>query len=397
MSFDLLNDDIKRLVERAFDDAVRFRRQFHANPELGYQEFKTSAAISAYLEELGYEVQTGLAGTGVVGVLRGKEEKPVIAFRSDMDALPILEKTNAEFASRNENVMHACGHDMHMGTLLGAAKALSLIKDQIPATIKLIFQPAEEMLCGGRKMVEDGALKNPDVDFIYGFHVWPDLPIGTIGVKGGPIMAGMDTFQVTLKGRSGHGAQPHQGIDAIIGGAQILTALQSIVSRNTDPLDSVVITVGTFTAGDGFNIIPETAQFNGTIRTLSRETRARVENDFRRVVNGIASAMGLEAEISLSSDYPVTINSFEHAEHAGNLAGELFGEKSVEHLEVPNMSSEDFAYYLENVPGSFMFLGVKDDQGGAYKLHNDHFLPQEEAMKYGMALYIALALNPYSN
>ncbi|WP_338448574.1 M20 family metallopeptidase [Niallia oryzisoli] len=397
MSFDLLNDDIKRLVERAFDDAVRYRRQFHANPELGYQEFKTSAAISTYLEELGYEVQTGLAGTGVVGVLRGTQEKPVIAFRSDMDALPILEKTNAAFASQNENVMHACGHDMHMGTLLGAAKALSLIKDQIPAKIKLIFQPAEEMLCGGRKMVEDGALKNPDVDFIYGFHVWPDLPLGTIGFKGGPIMASMDTFQVTLKGRSGHGAQPHQGIDAIIGGAQILTALQSIVSRNTDPLDSVVITVGTFTAGDGFNIIPETAQFNGTIRTLSKETRNRVENDFRRIVNGIASAMALEAEISFSSDYPVTINSFEHAEHAGNLAAELFGEKAVEHLEIPSMGSEDFAYYLENVPGSFMFLGVKDDQGGAYKLHNDHFLPEEEAMKYGMSLYIALALNPYSN
>lgn len=397
MSFGVMNHEIHRLIEKAFDDAVRFRRQFHANPELGYQEFKTSAAISSYLQELGYEVQTGLAGTGVVGVLRGTQEKPVIAFRSDMDALPILEKTNAPFASQNENIMHACGHDMHMGTLLGAAKALSLIKDQIPATIKLIFQPAEEMLCGGRKMVEDGALKNPDVDFIYGFHVWPDLPLGTFGIKGGPIMASMDTFEVTLKGRSGHGAQPHQGIDAIVGGAQILTALQSIVSRNTDPLDSVVMTVGTFTAGDGFNIIPETAKFNGTIRTLSQETRARVEKDFRRVVDGISSAMGLEAEISFSSDYPVTINSIEHAEYAGKKAAELFGEKAVEHLEVPSMSSEDFAYYLENVPGSFIFLGVKDDQGGAYKLHNDHFLPAEEAMKYGMSLYITLALHPYSN
>ena len=172
-------------------------------------------------------------------------------------------------------------------------------------------------------MVEDGALKNPDVDFIYGFHVWPDLPLGTIGFKGGPIMASMDTFEVTLKGRSGHGAQPHQGIDAIVGGAQILTALQSIVSRNTDPLDSAVITVGTFTAGDGFNIIPETAKFNGTIRTLSPETRTRVEQDFRRVVDGISTAMGLEADISYSSDYPVTINSIEHAEYAGNMTAKL--------------------------------------------------------------------------
>ena len=397
MSFSVIDHDIHRLIESVFDDAVRFRRQFHTNPELGYQEFKTSAAITAYLKELGFEVQTGLAGTGVVGVLRGTQEKPVIAFRSDMDALPILEKTNAPFASQNENIMHACGHDMHMATLLGTAKALSLIKDQIPATIKLIFQPAEEMLCGGRKMVEDGALKNPDVDFIYGFHVWPDLPLGTIGFKGGPIMASMDTFEVTLKGRSGHGAQPHQGIDAIVGGAQILTALQSIVSRNTDPLDSAVITVGTFTAGDGFNIIPETAKFNGTIRTLSPETRTRVEQDFRRVVDGISTAMGLEADISYSSDYPVTINSIEHAEYAGNMTAKLFGDKAVEHLDVPSMSSEDFAYYLENVPGSFMFLGVKDDQGGAYKLHNDHFLPAEEAMKYGIALYISLALHPYSN
>lgn len=396
MSLDLLNDDIKTLVESSFEDAVRYRKQFHENPELGYQEFKTSAAIAAYLEKLGFEVQTGLAITGVVGVLRGTQEKPVIAFRSDIDALPILEKTNAPFASQNENVMHACGHDMHMGTLLGAAKALSLIKDQIPATIKLIFQPAEEMLCGGRKMVEDGALKNPDVDFIYGFHVWPDLPIGTIGVKGGAIMASMDKFQVTLTGRSGHGAVPQQGIDAIVGGAQLITALQSIVSRNTDPLDSVVITVGTLNAGDGFNIIPETAKINGTIRTLSKETRIRVEEDFRRVVNGVASAMGLRADISYSSDYPVTINSFEHTKHAGNLAENLFGENTVIQLQVPSMSSEDFAYYLENVPGTFMFLGVKDDKGGAYKLHNDHFLPDEEAMKYGISLYIALALNPYS-
>ena len=314
-----------------------------------------------------------------------------------MDALPILEKTDAPYASKNNNVMHACGHDMHMATLLGAIEALTEIKDQIPATLKFIFQPAEEMLCGGRKMVEDGALKNPDVDFIYGFHVWPDLPLGLFGIKGGPLMASMDTFKVKLTGLSGHGAAPHQGIDAIVGGAQIITGLQSIVSRNTDPVDSVVITVGTLTAGDGFNIIPEKANFNGTIRTINNDTRLRVENDFKRMVEGMSQAMNLKASISYQSDYPVTINNHKQANYVGEIATNQFGVEAVSYLEQPSMASEDFAYYLQEIPGCFVFLGVKDHQGGAYKLHSDHFLPNAEAMKYGIGLYISLALNPFKN
>lgn len=390
----LSSESIHRLVMEEFDEIVELRKTLHRYPEIGFELHKTSKIVQEFLSDCGIEVQTGFAKTGVIGILKGDKEGPVIGLRADMDALPIKECTGAEYASEHDNVMHACGHDMHMAMLLGAAKILSKIRDQIAGTIKFIFQPAEEMLAGAKYMIQDGALKNPDVDYIYGFHVWPELPIGKVGFKSGPLMASMDTFEVTLTGQSGHGAAPHQGIDAIVGSANIISALQSIISREIDPLDSAVITIGTLEAGNGFNIIPERAVFKGTIRTINSETRKSVLEKFERIINGMSNGLRLRADIQYNVAYPVTNNTEDYVLHAQQLTKEKFGLELVEVLEKPSMASEDFAFYLEQVPGAFLFLGVGDDGGGSYKLHHERFLPNAEAMKYGIALYIALATMP---
>lgn len=276
----LSSDLIQQWIEDEFDEIVELRKTLHKYPEIGFDLHKTSQIVKNFLNNCGIEVQSGYAKTGVVGILKGGKEGPVIGLRADMDALPIKECTGVDFASQHEQAMHACGHDMHMAMLLGAAKILSKYKDHIAGTIKFIFQPAEEMLAGAKYMIQDGALTNPNVDYIYGFHVWPDLPIGKIGFKSGPLMASMDTFEVALTGQAGHGAAPHQGIDAIVGSANIIASLQSVISREIDPVDSAVITIGKLEAGNAFNIIPEKAVFKGTVRTLSDKTRKGIQKSF---------------------------------------------------------------------------------------------------------------------
>ncbi|MFJ7746872.1 M20 family metallopeptidase [Peribacillus sp. NPDC097295] len=377
-----------------YEEAVRLRRMIHENPELGFEEHKTAEMIADYLKGLGMEVTTGVAKTGVVGLLHGEQEGPVLAFRADIDALPILEKTDATFKSKNPGVMHACGHDMHTAMLLSAAKILSQNTQHISGTIKFIFQPAEEMLGGGGMMVDEGVLSNPPVDHAFAFHVWPELATGTYGFRNGAIMASMDSFDVVLKGKQGHGAAPHQGVDAIVGAAHVVTALQTIVSRETDPVDSVVVTIGTIEAGDGYNIIPEKASFRGTVRTLNANTRKEVATSIQRIIEGVASALKLEVEINFnfSVGYPVTINDSTFNEHAAAIATDLFGEDSVQWLSKPSMASEDFAFYLEKVPGSFVFLGVAENPENPMKLHSDVFLPDEKAMIQGISLIVGIAL-----
>lgn len=379
----------RQLADEVFEEAVRIRRTLHQYPELGYQEEKTSQFIADYLNGLQLEVTTRVAVTGVVAILKGAKEGPVIALRADMDALPIEEKTGVPFASTRPGIMHACGHDMHVSMLLAAAKVLSANREHVTGTIKFIFQPAEEMLGGGKMMVEQGVLKNPDVDYIFGFHVWPELPLGTLGFKKNAIMASMDSFDVTLVGKQGHGAAPHQGIDAITAAAQVVTSLQTIVSRETDPLDPVVITIGTIEAGTGYNIIPERARFKGTVRTIQPDTRITTANAIKRVINGVGEAMRVKPEIDYRFFYPVTSNDEWFTEQAAALAVQLFGEEQVAWLERPSMASEDFAFYEEAVPGCFAFLGV----GGEYKLHSDYFMPDEEAMRLGIAMFVSIGLN----
>ncbi|MFJ7678492.1 M20 metallopeptidase family protein [Peribacillus sp. NPDC097197] len=386
------------IVEKAsgiYEEAVRIRRMIHENPELGFEETKTAEMIADYLKGLGIEVTTGVAKTGVVGLLHGDKEGPVLALRADIDALPIQEKTGVPYQSQNPGVMHACGHDMHTAMLLAAAHVLSQNKQHISGTIKFIFQPAEEMKGGGGVMVDEGVLSNPAVDHAFAFHVWPELATGTYGFRNGAIMASMDSFDVVLKGKQGHGAAPHQGVDAIVGAAHIVTALQTIVSRETDPVDSVVLTIGTIEAGDGYNIIPEKASFRGTVRTLNADTRKKVADSIQRIVEGVASALKLEVEINFnfSVGYPVTINDSTFNEHAAAIAADLFGEESVQWLSKPSMASEDFAFYLEKVPGTFVFLGVAENPDDPMKLHSDVFLPDEKAMIQGISLIVGIALH----
>lgn len=372
---------------------TRIRRQIHQNPELAFEEHQTSTLIQQELASFGIEVQTGFAGTGVVGILRGDLEGSVIGLRADMDALPICEKTGVAFQSQKPNLMHACGHDTHVAMLLTTAKILSEQRKDLHGTVKFIFQPAEEMLAGGKQLIADGALENPQIDCIYGFHVWPDLPVGTVGLRHNALMASMDSFEITLKGVSGHGAAPHQGIDAMLGGAYLITALQSIVSRETDPLDSVVVSIGALTAGTGSNIIAETAVLKGNIRTINPQTRKNVLASFERIVQHTASAFRLQHEIRYLADYPVTYNHNQHVDFMANLISTQFGDNAVTMLEKPSMASEDFAYYLEKVAGTFMYLGVNDGAGGSFKLHHEQFLPDEKALFNGVSVYLALVDN----
>ncbi|MBA9026109.1 M20 metallopeptidase family protein [Peribacillus huizhouensis] len=378
-----------------YEEAVSLRRKIHEHPELGFEEYKTAELIATYLQELGIEVTTGVAETGVVGILRGELEGPVLALRADIDALPIQEKTTVSYKSKNPGIMHACGHDMHTAMLLSAAKILSENKQYVSGTIKFIFQPAEEMKGGGIMMVEEGVLSNPPVDHAFAFHVWPELPTGVYGFRNGPMMASMDTFDVVLTGKQGHGAAPHQGVDAIVGACHVVTALQTIVSRETDPVDSAVITIGTIEAGDGYNIIPEKARFKGTVRTLNENTRKEVQNSIKRIIEGVAAALKLEVEINynFTVGYPVTMNDIKFNEHVACIATDLFGENSVQWMSKPSMASEDFAFYLDQVPGTFVFLGVGENPEEPMKLHSDVFLPDEKAMIRGISLIVGLALN----
>lgn len=391
----LKSTDIVEQTVGIYEEAVRLRRMIHENPELGFEEYKTAEIITNYLQELGIEVTTGVAKTGVVGILQGEKEGPVLALRADIDALPIQENTDVSYKSKNPGVMHACGHDMHTAMLLSAAKVLSQNKQHISGTVKFIFQPAEEMKGGGIKMVEEGVLKNPAVDHIFAFHVWPEIATGKYGFRNGAIMASMDTFDIVLKGKQGHGAAPHQGVDAIVGAAHVVTALQTIVSRETDPIDSVVLTIGTIEAGDGFNIIPEKARFRGTVRTLNANTRKEVATSIQRIIEGVASALKLEVEINYNETvgYPVTMNDPKFNEHAATVATDLFGEDSVQWLSKPSMASEDFAFYLEQVSGTFVFLGVGENPEDPMKLHSDVFLPDEKAMIQGISLIVGLVIN----
>lgn len=380
--------------DKAYLSAVR--RTIHQNPELAFNEFQTSALVQKELASFGITVQTGFAGTGVVGILEGGKNGPVIGLRADMDALPVEEQSGAEFCSQHPGLMHACGHDTHTSMLLTAARILARQKEHICGTVKFIFQPAEEMLAGGKQLIADGALKQPDIDCIYGFHVWPDLPVGTIGVRHDALMASMDSFEVTLTGVSGHGAAPHQGIDAMVGGAHLITALQSIVSRETDPLDAAVLTIGSLSSGSGSNIIPETAKLAGNIRTIHPQTRKNVLASFERITASIAAAFRLQHTIEYLADYPVTYNHNNHVDFVAGILKQQFGQDAVCSLKNPSMASEDFAYYLEKVPGTFLFLGVNDGAGGSFKLHHPQFLPSENALFYGVEAYLAIIANALS-
>jgi hippurate hydrolase len=375
------------------EDIVSLRRDIHREPELGFDTEKTAEKVLDALDGLPLEIQTGVAENGVVATLKGEGgDGPTVALRADMDALPIHEETDLPFASETDGKMHACGHDGHTSMLVGAARALSQdhLRERLNGTVKFVFQPAEEGQAGGRAMVEEGVAEG--VGSIFALHLWPGLPFGTAATKAGPIMAAADAFEMTVRGSGGHGAMPHLTADAVAIAAQIVTALQTIVSREVDPVEPAVLTVGEIGAGSAFNIIPETARLGGTVRTFDADLRERFPKRIEELARGVATGMRGDVELDYRFSYPVTSNNAGSAKLALGVAGELFGEDRAVELAHPSMGAEDFAFFLEKVPGAFVWLGVGDVSG----LHTSQFSFDEEILSQGATLLTALALESLS-
>jgi amidohydrolase len=381
--------NIHQLVRELKDRVINIRRDLHRIPETAYTEKKTSAYVAAYLNNLGLEVQTGIAQYGVIGLMKTDRPGPTLMIRADMDALPLKEDTGLPFASEHEGVMHACGHDAHMAMVLGAATVLNKIKNELKGNIKFLFQPAEEGPGGAKPMIEAGVMENPKVDYSIGCHVWPDIPEGTIGVRPGPFMAAMDRFDIKIKGRGGHGAMPHVCVDALEVGTQVVSAFQRIVSRHMDPLDPTVVTVGTFHAGTAFNIIPAEAELSGTTRTFNQDTWNTWESRVEKVVRGVCESMGVDFELKYSQGYPVTINDESAAEVVRRCAEKVVGEDRVV-MPQKTMGGEDFAFYLQKSKGCFFALGVGRE--GAVPVHNQQFDFNEDILSLGMQTHCQVGL-----
>jgi amidohydrolase len=303
--------DIKNLVREQRNLISRLRRDLHRIPEVGYAEEKTSRYVAAHLKSLGLEVKTGIARYGVVGIMKGRSPGKTLMIRADMDALEITEETGLDFASTHNGFMHACGHDAHMSMALAAATVLSQVKDHLKGTIKFLFQPAEEGPGGAEAMIREGVMKDPDVDYAIGCHVWPGIPEGTIGVRSGPLMAAMDRFDLKIVGKGGHGAMPHQCVDALEVGCQVVNALQRVVSRQMDPISPAVVTVGRFRAGEAFNVIPGTAEMCGTARTFDRSVWKTFPDRIEKIVRGVCESMGAAYELDYQHGFPPLINDAE--------------------------------------------------------------------------------------
>ncbi len=381
------DDSIRSLIP----ELIATRRDLHQYPELGYKEKRTCKKVADRLEELGFEVRRDVAKTGVIGLWRGEvpegEKATTIAFRADLDALPLEELSDHDYMSRNPGVMHACGHDGHTAILLAFARWLSERKEKLPGHVKLLFQPAEEGLGGAEPMIRQGALRDPDVNCIFGLHLWNPLPVGTIGVRPGPMMASADEFTVTVKGRGGHGAIPQQAVDAVVVASHIVTLLQTIVSRSIDPLKPAVITVGKLQAGSAHNIIAETATLVGTARAFDTDVRSAIPELIQRTANGVARAMGAEIDFDWRPQYPPTINDGRVTSFAKRISKELVGPENVLRPD-PSMGAEDMSFYLNAVPGCFIFLGSSNKEKGLDKPHhNPYFNFDEDAMPIGVALF----------
>lgn len=386
--FDGLKEEIH---EGLGEKIIALRRDIHREPELGFDTEKTAGKVLAALDGLPLEIQTGVAENGIVAALKGEGDGTTVGLRADMDALPIHEDTGLPFASETDGKMHACGHDGHTSMLVGAAHALSGMRERLNGTVKFIFQPAEEGGGGGKVMVEEGVAD--DVSSIFALHLWPGLPFGKAATKAGPIMAAADAFEMTVRGVGGHGAMPHLTADAIAMAAQIVTALQTVVSREVDPVEPAVLTVGEIGAGTAFNIIPERARLGGTVRTLNEDLRRAMPERIERLARGVAQGMRGDAELDYEFSYPVTMNDEEAAKRALGVIGDLFGEENALELPNPSMGAEDFAYFLEKMPGAFIWLGVGEDVSG---LHTPTFAFDEEILPLGSALLTALALESLS-
>ncbi|MEA5593230.1 M20 family metallopeptidase [Rivularia sp. UHCC 0363] len=371
---------------------IEWRRLIHQKPELGFKEEITSEFISQKLSEWGIEHQTGIAKTGIVATIKGSKsasDRRVLAIRADMDALPIQELNQVSYCSQHDGVMHACGHDGHTAIALGTAKYLQEHRDRFAGTVKFIFQPAEEGPGGAKPMIEAGVLKNPDVDAIIGLHLWNNLPLGTVGVRAGALMAAVESFHCTILGKGGHGAIPHQTVDSVVVAAQVVNALQTIVARNVNPIDSAVVTVGELHAGTKGNVIADTARMSGTVRYFNLELKGFIQQRVEQVIAGICQSQGASYDLEYWGLYPPTINDAEMAELVQSVAAEVVETPLGIVPECQTMGGEDMSYFLQEVPGCYFFLGSANPQKDlAYPHHHPRFDFDETALAMGVEIFV---------
>jgi hippurate hydrolase len=369
-------------------EITEWRRDFHRHPELLFDTVRTADVVADKLRAFGCdEVVTGIGRTGVVGVIRGRKQGSgkVVGLRADMDALPIHEETNQPWSSKVSGKMHACGHDGHTAMLLGAAKHLAATRDFDGVAI-VIFQPAEEGGGGGREMCKDGLMERFGIQEVYGLHNMPGLPVGAFAIRPGPMMAAADRFSITLEGRGGHAAKPHETIDPVVCAAQIITAAQSIASRNVDPLESVVLSITAVSAGEAYNVIPQTVTLKGTIRTLSKATKEIAFRRLHDIVSGVSQAFSCSHAIDYEHGYPVTFNHEDQTAFAAKVAGAVVGAAQVDLTVPPTMGSEDFSYMLEERPGSYIFMGNGDTAG----LHHPAYDFNDKAIPVGVSYWVKI-------
>jgi len=386
---------IQILTEVVFPEIVKFRRHFHQHPELSGQEVQTAAFIASVLNKWNIPYQTGVGGHGIVAIINGNNPGKCVALRADMDALPVQEKTNLDFCSKDPDVMHACGHDAHIASLLGSAYILNNMKPEFSGSVKLIFQPSEETFPGGAiKMIEENVLKNPDVDVIVGQHVLPQLKTGAVGMKAGRYMASTDEIYLTVTGRGGHGATPELNIDPVVIAAQIVVALQQIPSRFASPSIPTVLSFGRFIADGRTNIIPDKVTIDGTIRTFDEDWRNRAHVLIEQIATGIAASFGASCQVFIHKGYPFLVNNEKFTTLARNAAVQFLGEDNTIDLPV-RMTAEDFAYYSQQIPGVYYRLGVSDPVSGLpdSNLHTATFDIDENALNTGASFMAYLAVD----
>ena len=381
--------EIKALAAQAEDWMIETRRQLHQIPELGFEEYKTQALIMQKLNELGVPCQA--ERTWVVGLIEGGEPGATVALRADIDALPLTETSHAPFCSRHPGRMHACGHDAHTAILLGTAKVLMARRQELAGCVKLLFQPAEETVGGARPMVEAGCLENPHVDWAFGLHVMPNLPVGTVETRAGALNAATDDLHITVHGKSGHGAHPEGGADAIVCASQLVMALQTLISRSIAPTQPAVLHFGIIEGGTAANILCDQVRLTGTLRTADPQTRQRMKRRIREVCAGICQGMGCTCQADIVPDYAPLINHPREARLVLDTAAALFGPTHALEAEAPSMGAEDFSYFVEHTPGAFFHIGCADPaRMPAPPLHSRDFVLDERCLAVGAAMELAL-------
>ncbi|MDX1991616.1 MAG: amidohydrolase [bacterium] len=381
--------DFKAQAEALRDELVERRRDFHRHPELAFQEVRTAGIVARELQNLGLEVQAGVGRTGVIGLLEGAQDGPTVLVRADMDALPIIEENQTDYVSATPGIMHACGHDGHTAIALGVAKLFAQQRENLAGRIKFVFQPAEEIVGGAKAMIADGALDSPKPDVSLGLHLWNTMPLGVIGVADGPVMAAASVFTIIINGKGGHAASPHLANDPVVCAAQLILALQSIVSRNVNPFDTAVVSVTMMKASDADNIIPERVELQGTFRTFTLEVRDFVDRRIREISEAIATAMNCTVEVTTGHGVPPTINDPKVAARVREIFTPIVGADNLD-MSSRTMGAEDMSLFMEKVPGMYFFVGSANEARGLnYGHHHPRFDFDEDALPLGVALLSA--------